>query len=127
MKKFELSTSGGKYPIHSLSILLGEDLLTCLWGGSKPHIGAIALALPRPSLADPTITSSTASVLTMLGHKEDRVVTMAAEQLSSRLNKNVVVTAGIHWDHLNETAIREIEDNCALLADMIGDLVEREV
>jgi len=37
-----------------------------------------------------------------------------------------VVTAGIHWEHLNETAIREIEDNCALLADMIGDLVERE-
>jgi hypothetical protein len=126
MKKFELSTSGGKYPIHSMSILLGEDLLTCLWGGTKPHIGAVALALPRPSLADPTITSSTASVLTILGHKEDGLVKAAAEQLSARLNKNVVVTAGIHWDHLNETAIREIEDNCALLADMIGDLVERE-
>jgi hypothetical protein len=126
MKKLELSTSAGKYPIHSLSILLGEDLLTCLWGGTKPHIGAIALALPRPSLADPTITSSTASVLTMLGHKEDRVVKAVADQLSARLNKNVVVTAGIHWEHLNETAIREIEDNCALLADMIGDLVERE-
>jgi len=126
MKKLELSTSGGKYPIHSMSILLGEDLLTCLWGGTKPHIGAIALALPRPSLADPTMTSSTASVLTMLGHKEDRVVKAVADQLSARLNKNVVVTAGIHWEHLNETAIREIEDNCALLADMIGDLVERE-
>ena len=126
MKKFELSTSGGKYPIHSMSILLGEDLLTCLWGGTKPHIGAVALALPRPSLADPTITSSTASVLTILGHKEDGLVKAAAELLSARLNKNVVVTAGIHWDHLNETAIREIEDNCALLADMIGDLVERE-
>jgi hypothetical protein len=126
MKKFELSTSGGKYPIHSMSILLGEDLLTCLWGGTKPHIGAIALALPRRSLAEPTITSSTASVLTMLGHKEDRVVKAVAELLSSRLNKNVVVTAGIHWDHLNETAIREIEDNCALLADMIGDQAERD-
>jgi len=126
MKKFELSTSGGKYPIHSLSILLGEDLLTCLWGGTKPHIGAMALALPRLSIADPSTTSSTASVLTMLGHKEDGLVKAVAEHLSARLNKNVVVTAGIHWEHLNETAIREIEDNCALLADMIGDLVERE-
>lgn len=126
MKKFELSTSGGKYPIHSMCILLGEDLLTCLWGGTKPHIGAIALALPRASLADHTITSSTASVLTMLGHKEDGLVKAVAEHLSARLNKNVVVTAGIHWDHLDETAIREIEDNCALLADMIGDLAERE-
>ncbi|HJX37174.1 MAG TPA: proteasome assembly chaperone 4 family protein [Anaerolineae bacterium] len=126
MKKFELSTSGGKYPIHSLSILLGEDLLACLWGGTKPHIGAIALALPRPSINDPAITSCTASVLTMLGHKEDGVVKSVAQKLSARLNKNVVVTAGIHWDHLDETAIREIEDNCALLADMIGDLAERE-
>jgi hypothetical protein len=126
MKKFELSTSQGKYPIHSMSLLLGEDLLTCLWGGSKPHIGAIALALPRPSLADPAMTSSTASVLTMLGHKEDRVVKVVAERLSARLNKNVVVTAGIHWEELDESAIQEIENNCVLLADMIGDLAERE-
>jgi hypothetical protein len=126
MKTFELSTPGGKYPIHSMSVLLGEDVLTCLWGGTSPHIGAIALALPRPSGADPTITSSTASVLTLLGHKEDSLVKAVAERLSSRLNRNVVVTAGIHWDHLDEAGIREIEDNCALLADMIGDLAERE-
>lgn len=126
MKKFELSTSGTEYPIHSLSILLGEDLLTCLWGGTKPHIGAIAVALPRPSLADATATSSTVSVLTMLGHKEDGLVKAVAEKLSARLKKNVVVTAGIHWDQLDEAAIREIENNCALLADMIGDAAERE-
>jgi hypothetical protein len=126
MKKFELSTSRGKYPIHSLSVFLGEDLLVCVWGGSKPHVGAIALALPRPSITDATTTSSTASVLTMLGHKEDGVVKSVAEKLSARLNKNVVVTAGIHWDHLDEAAIREIEENCALLAEMIGDRVERE-
>jgi putative cell wall-binding protein len=54
------------------------------------------------------------------------VVKAVAQKLSARLNKNVVVTAGIHWDHLDETAIREIEDNCALLADMIGDLAESE-
>jgi hypothetical protein len=126
MKRFELSTSGGKYPIQSMSVMLGEDLLTCLWGGTKPHIGAIALALPRPSLADPSVTSSTTSVLAMLGHKEDGLVKSVADKLCARLNKNVVVTAGIHWDHLDEKGIREIEDNCALLADMIGDLVERE-
>jgi hypothetical protein len=125
MNRFELS-SGGKYPIQSMSVLLGEDLLTCLWGGTEPHIGAIALALPRPSGADPTITSSTTSVLTVLGHKEDSVVKAVAERLSSRLNKNVVVTAGIHWDDLDEAAIREIEDNCARLADLIGDQAERE-
>jgi len=126
MKKFELSTSSGEYPIYSLSVLLGDDLLSCLWGGTKPHIGAIALAVPRPSLADESATSSTVSVLTMLGHKEDGLVKAVADRLSARLNKNVVVTAGIHWDHLDEDAIREIEQSCALLAEMIGDVAERE-
>lgn len=126
MKKFELSSPEGNYPIHSMSILLGEDLLTCLWGGAEPHIGAVAVAVPRPSLADPSVTSSTASVLTLLGHKEDEVVKTVSQRLSARLKKNVVVAAGIHWDHLDEDAISEIMDNCRLLAEKIGDVAERE-
>lgn len=126
MKRFELSTAQGKYPIHSISILVGEDLLTCLWGGTKPHIGAIAVALPRPSLADAGASSSTASVLTLLGHKEDEIVKMVSQRLSARLKKNVVATAGIHWDDLDEETIGEIIDNCRILAEKIGDAVERE-
>jgi hypothetical protein len=125
-KKWELSTPEGKYPIHSLSVLVGEDLLCCLWGGTQPHIGAVALALPRPSIADPLVTSSTSSVLTLLGHKEDEVVKLVSEKLSARLKKNVVVTAGIHWDHLDREAVGEILDNCRWLAEQIADVVERE-
>lgn len=125
MKKFELSTEEGEYPIHSISILVGEDLLTCLWGGTKPHIGAIAVALPRPSIADPSVTSSTVSVFTLLGHKEDEIVKMVSERLSARLKRNVVAAAGIHWEHLNEDAIAEITDNCKRLAEKVGDVVER--
>ncbi len=126
MKRFELSIQEGDYPIHSTSILVGEDLLTCFWGGTKPHIGAVAVAMPRPSLADPTVTSSTASVFTLLGHKEDEIVKMISERLSARLNKNVTATAGIHWDHLDGVAIREITDNCKRLAEKIGDAVEKQ-
>ena len=126
MKSFELSVLEGDYPIHSLSILVGEDLLTCLWGGTEPHIGAVAVALPRPSLADPSVTSATSSVFTLLGHKEDQLVKVVSDRLSARLNKNVIVAAGIHWDHLDEGAIAEIMDSCQGLVEKIGDLVERE-
>jgi hypothetical protein len=126
MKQFELSIQEGHYPIHSISILVGEDLLTCFWGGTKPHIGAVAVALPRPSLADPNVISSTSSVFTMLGHKEDEVVKMVSERLSARLEKNVVAAAGIHWDHLDPDAIAEIMHNCNMLTEKIGDAVERE-
>jgi hypothetical protein len=126
VKKWELSIPEGDYRIHALAVLIGEDLLACLWGGTDPHIGAIALAVPRPSGKDPSITSATSSVLTMLGHKEDQVVKMVSERLSARLNKNVVVTAGIHWDHLDQEAIALILDNCRWLAEQIADLVETE-
>jgi len=126
MKKWELSTPEGDYRVHSLAILVGDDLLICLWGGTQPHIGAVAVALPRQSLADPLSTSSTSSVFTLLGHKEDTVAKMVSERLSARLNRNVVVSAGMHWDQVDDDAIAEIVDNCLQLADGIGEVVEKE-
>jgi len=119
MRRFDLSSQAGRYQVHATAMLIGDDLLVAIWGGTKPHIGAVAVALPRPSIADPQITSSTSSVFTLLGHKEDEVVKMVSEHLSARLAKNVVVTAGIHWDHLPEEAIEEIVQNCRELADEI--------
>jgi len=134
MRRFDLSTSsrqrlsseGGRYPIHATAMLIGDDLLVAIWGGTKPHIGAVAVALPRPSLADPQITSSTSSVFTLLGHKEDKVVKMVSEHLSARLEKNVIVTAGIHWDDLPEGAIEEIVHSCRELASEICTRIIRE-
>jgi hypothetical protein len=126
MKKWELSTPESEYRVHSLTILVGDDLLTCFWGGTQPHIGAVSVALPRPSLADSSTTSSTSSVFSLLGHKEDVLVKMASERLSAKLEKNVVVTAGIHWDDLDESAITKIMDNCSWLTEQIGEVVERE-
>jgi hypothetical protein len=124
--RFDLSSEGGRYQIHATATLIGDDLLVAIWGGTKPHIGAVAVALPRPSIADPQITSSTSSVFTLLGHKEDKVVKMVSERLSAQLEKNVVVTAGIHWDHLTEEAIEEIVSNCSKLADEIQARIIRE-
>lgn len=126
LRRFDLSGEGERYPIHATAMLIGDDLLVAIWGGTKPHIGAVAVALPRPSLADPQITSSTSSVFTLLGHKEDEIVKMVSEHLSARLGKNVVVTAGIHWDNLPAEAIEEIVHNCKELADEVHARIIRE-
>ena len=52
------------------------------------------------SRTDPERTSATSSNYTFLGHKEDVVVKQVSEAISAALGKNVVVTAGIHWDNL---------------------------
>ena len=89
---------------------MGQDLLVTIWGGTKPHIGAVGMAIPRPSLRDPQKWSATSSNFTFLGHKEDTLVKEISERLASQLKRNVVVVAGIHWDDISNREIRAIEN-----------------
>ncbi|MCA8868950.1 MAG: hypothetical protein KDA67_09895 [Rhodobacteraceae bacterium] len=114
-----VQTKSGDYRIFADARLIGPDVLVCIWGGERPHIGAVAAAQPRPSLADPSVTSATASVLTYPGHKEDEVVKFASQELAGALDTNVVVTAGIHWDDLSPDAIAIIRQRCVEITDLL--------
>jgi len=92
--------------------------LIAIWGG-RPHIGAAAVAQPRPSLKDQSLRSATASVFCYPGHKDDIVAKEAAEKVSSALNTNVTVTAGIHWDDIDEEGIKAVIKNSRQLVTMI--------
>ncbi len=98
---------------------IGPDLLVAIWGGEKPHIGAVAAAQPRPSLKDPAVTSATASVICFVGHKEDDLAKRAAEALAAAIEGRTVVTAGVHWDNLSEEGIGQVIQNTAELIKMI--------
>ena len=116
---FVVKTREGKYDIEAAVRVIGTDLLVAIWGGEKPHIGAVATALPRPSLSDSRRISASASVYCFVGHKEDQLARTAALRIASALNTPVVVTAGIHWDNLDETGIRTVLDNSRILTDLI--------
>jgi hypothetical protein len=81
------------------------------------------VAQPRPSLKDPKRISSTASVICILGHKEDELAKAASEILSAALNTKVVVTAGIHWDNLDKNGIEKVIENSRQIVDMIIDKI----
>ena len=117
--EFTLETQTGEYDLTASVRWIGPDLLVAIWGGEKPHIGAVAVAQPRPSLKDPEVTSATASVICNVGHKEDDLVKAASEILASVLKTQVVVAAGIHWDNLDPKGIRKIIQNSEILVDMI--------
>jgi hypothetical protein len=118
---FTIQTQEGEYDISASVRLIGRDALVSIWGGEKPHIGAVAMAQPRPSLKDAGVTSATTSVFTYVGHKEDELAKATAEILAATLNTNVVVTAGIHWDNLSSDGIQKIIRNSEILVDMILD------
>ena len=117
--EFIIQTDEDSYNLSASIRLIGEDVLVAIWGGERPHIGAVAVAQPRPSLKDPDVTSATASVICFVGHKEDELVKAAAEILAATFKTHVVVTAGIHWDNLDEEAILRIIKNSEILVDMI--------
>ncbi len=117
-KGITFSETRGGFEVIARAELLGEDLLVTLWGGVA-HTGAVAMAAPRPSLRDPKAVSSTSSVFTFPGHKEDVPAKMLSEALSAGLNRRTVVVAGIHWDNASPDDLRLILEACEALKDRI--------
>lgn len=112
-------TNSGSHDLAAEARWLGPDLLVGIWGGPAPHIGAVAMAQPRPSLADPRRTSATASVFTYVGHKEDRLAQAAAEFLAAGLDCKVVVAVGCHWEGLDAAGIAQVRQNARKLSALL--------
>lgn len=89
-------TDEKEIPISLEASWLGNDLNISISGGDKGHIGAVAVAQARPSLSDPMITSASTSVITICGHKEDRLACEIAEKAATEINGVVSVACGIH-------------------------------
>lgn len=119
LARLRVRTAAPSYVIDAEAVRVGSDVLVFVWGGDRPHLGAVAAAQPRPSLDDPARTSATASVLTFLGHKEDVVVKAVAEDLASSLGTNVVVTAGIHWDGLGAEGVAVVLERTREIAKLL--------
>ncbi|MDH3239515.1 MAG: hypothetical protein OEO83_02500 [Alphaproteobacteria bacterium] len=126
VQRIAFRTPEPDYVVEAEAVRIGPDILVYVWGGERPHIGAAAAAQPRPSLADPSKTSATASVLSYVGHKEDDLTKEMAEAISARCKTNVVVTAGIHWDELSSGGIEVVVDRCREITEMVIDAIQRD-
>ena len=121
--EFRLKTDREAYNLEAFVKEIGQDLLVAMWGGERPHIGAVAIAQPRPSLRDESAVSATASVFCYVGHKDDLLAKESAERISAALDRNVTVTVGIHWDNIDEAGIKTIMGNSRQLVNMILEKV----
>ncbi len=124
-ERISVTTPEPDYVVEAEAVRIGPDILVSVWGGERPHIGAVAAAQPRPSLADPNKTSATASVLSYVGHKEDGIAKEMGLAISARFKTNAVVTVGIHWDDLPAADIQIIGDRCREITDLLIAALER--
>ncbi len=126
MLEFHIKTDKEAYNLEAFVKGIGEDLLVAIWGGERHHIGAVAVAQPRPSLKNHRVRSATASVFCYVGHKDDLIAKEAAEKISSALNTNVTVTAGAHWENIDEAGVKDIMENSRQLVEMIIERITKE-
>ena len=104
----ELATTVAGLPLRLRWLRMGEDICLILSGGDQEHIGAVAVAHPRPSLADPARMSATASVITLPGHKEDMLARELSLKVAGTLNVAACVVCGIHIRHPTPDMLEEM-------------------
>lgn len=95
----------------------GEGIIVHLTGGDKPHVGAVVLSIPRPSLTDAGRLSCNSYVLPVLGHRDDELAREVGEMLCRRLGQRVVVVAGIHVEGAGTDEIEKVVAGAVELAE----------
>lgn len=126
MLSTSLTVGDKPYAITAVVTLCGHDAVIVVGGGEAPHVGAAALASPRPSLEQNGEISATASVLCVMGHKDDLLARDAALQLASRLNTTVLVSVGLHLDQATKEDIRQLQVNFSQLIDQIESWLRQQ-
>ena len=106
-----VSAGAGKYRVDGIVIVTRGGLVVCILGGERPHVGAIALAIPRQSLRDQKELSVTSSVLTLIGHKDDEIARPISEAIAKELNQTTVVIAGLHINKASDQDINKLIAN----------------
>jgi len=122
MESFHVQVGQNRHRVEALVVVNGADLSVTVGGGSLYHIGAAALAVPRPSLADPNLLSASVSVICVTGHKEDELARAAALRLAARFNRVVVVSVGLHLDGASPQDIDTLTVNFHTLVEQVADL-----
>lgn len=112
--QIDIAKTSGRLTIRLSASRLGKDLLVVISGGAA-HIGAVGAGNVCTGMAS-------SSVITMPGHRDDRIAKEAAERLSKSQGCNCVVVAGVHYDKITP---QEIKDIMLMSSSLIDELEEK--
>jgi hypothetical protein len=127
MRVLSFSIGEGRHKVDSVAIVTADGVVVTLVGGDRPHVGALSVSIPRPSLKDPSKLSATSSVFTLVGHKDDEIARPISEKLSRELNQVVVVIAGVHVEKATEEDIKCLVSNSMRMAEILAKELKSEL
>lgn len=96
-----------------------DGLIVHLLGGEVPHVGAVVISEPRPSLTEDGSISCTTSTLPFIGHKDDLALKPLVEKLTTLTEQRVVGVSGIHVKNATENDISLIQENVTEIISQI--------
>jgi hypothetical protein len=117
-----LDAGRGRIRLQLVATLMGKDLSVALYGGDRPHIGAVALSQARPSHEAGGGVSATTSVLALTGHKEDELARALAARLAADLGGVACVACGIHVEAIHPEELKEV---AALTEELTLELIRQ--
>ncbi|MEQ2369634.1 hypothetical protein WMO28_01525 [Blautia sp. CLA-JM-H16] len=97
----------------------GEDVLICLQGGDRPHLGCVVQTEPRKSLTGDGSVSATSSVLNFPGHKDEAICRWLSEKIAASLDRRVICTGGFHKDGITKKEIIEVQEAVQRIAEIL--------
>jgi translation initiation factor 1 (eIF-1/SUI1) len=100
MKEVVLTKAIGRIEVRLNARRIGKDVVIIIDGG-EGHIGAVAAGTNCGGMA-------VSSVLTVPGHRDDRIAKDAAERISKKCGCNCAVVAGVHYDDITPQEIKDV-------------------
>ncbi|MFZ5900894.1 prenylated flavin chaperone LpdD [Desulforudis sp. DRI-14] len=119
MQQLSFRAGEGRHRVELTASLTGDGLVVTIAGGERPHIGAVCVGLPRPSMDDPARLSCNVAVLPVVGHKDDEIARPVAENLARHTGQVSVVAAGLHVDAASDRDIALLIANAWQVVDKL--------
>jgi hypothetical protein len=121
-ENINLSIKEGRIEVHLSARFIGDDLQVAIFGGDRPHIGAVAVSYRHPSLKNPGVDDVTTSVLALPGHKEDVLTRNTAHRIAAETGLATCVNCGIHLEQISKEEISIVE---TLVEQLVSQLIVR--
>lgn len=112
MRQFEVTRTLFGREITASVLRLEEGVHVSVFGGSRPHIGAVSVVSPEGEITTQQFP----------GHRDAAVSARWAEALAGAGYRPAVVEAGIHYDQLSREGIDAV---LALSEELLVEVLKR--
>ncbi|MCU0487343.1 MAG: hypothetical protein MUE67_00155 [Anaerolineales bacterium] len=124
---FSTALEGGASLLEAVCIECGPDLIVVVGGGSRYHVGAVALSLSLLSLKDTSKLTNSTYQVPVPGHKEEALAREGSLALSRSLRRNVLLSVGIHEENPSRERISYLTEQFFQLVQQIQAFYQPDI